>query len=59
MITSSSYDHEISDKIDHELEIFIEFLMNFYERKKIKEILILEERIKEEEKFLEERMNSQ
>lgn len=33
--------------------------MDFYERKKIKEILILEERIKEEEKFLEERMNSQ
>jgi hypothetical protein len=59
LITSSSYDHEIPDKIHHELEIFIEFLMNFYERKKIKEILILEERIKEEEKFLEERMNSQ
>jgi hypothetical protein len=38
--------------------MLLEFLLEFYERRRIKEIMILEERMREEEKFVEEKMNS-
>ena len=35
--------------------MLIQFLMSFYEKRKIKEISILQERLEEEEKFIRER----